>query len=63
LASAPLSADEVADLRLGAAEGAVMYLRRASWALHAEPVLEAFDEFLADPAAQAVQSSITAAPI
>lgn len=42
LASARLSAEELEDLRQGAREGSVMYLRMAAWALRQDPLLEVF---------------------
>jgi hypothetical protein len=41
-----LSAAEIRDLRVGAAEGAVMYLRMAEWALGTDAVQRAFDHVL-----------------
>jgi hypothetical protein len=46
LDAVPLSAAEIEDLKVGAAEGAVMYLRMAEWALGTDPVQRAFDQVL-----------------
>lgn len=46
LASVPLSPLETADLEVGAAQGAIMYLRMAAWALRSDAVQERFERFL-----------------
>jgi hypothetical protein len=43
LTSVPLSPGEIEDLRRGAIEGAIMYLRMAAWALGADPLQDVFD--------------------
>jgi hypothetical protein len=43
---AELSAAEIEDLRVGAAEGAVLYLRMAEWALGIDPLQRSFESVL-----------------
>ena len=46
LASVPLSSEEIGDLRQGAAEGSVMYLRMAAWALRSNGLEAEFDSYM-----------------
>lgn len=49
LTSISLQDGEVRDLRQGAIEGSIMYLRMAAWALRGDELQAAFDSFLEHP--------------